>query len=133
MRSKNKAVLFALLSLILAANTWQGVVLCIGPHGHFALEPAGHTHCPDTSDAEPLSLCGSTVDHSHCCPCTDIPLPGSPGECRPAPRTAEADGAAVSSPLPMMATAEGGYAMAPALPLTRAACDISVSSTVLQV
>lgn len=126
-------VVFGLLSLMTAASTWQGVVLCIGPHGHFAIEPAGHTRCPAATDADDSSLCDSAVNHSHCCPCTDIPIPGSPGEYRPAPRTMAADGAAAPLPLLTTAPADGGYAAAPTLPVTWTACDISLHSTVLQV
>lgn len=80
LRSNNRMVLLLLLSLLTAANTPYSTVLCIGPHGHIAIEPAGHNHrCPATdahdSPASPADASSTPGDeHNHCCPCTDIPI-----------------------------------------------------------
>jgi len=71
---------FVLLSLLMMGNASHGMVVCIGAHGHVAIEPAGHDHCADADDAHD---CGPAASGSgatgyladgHCEPCVDIPL-----------------------------------------------------------
>ena len=67
-----------LLSVLVALNMSQAVVVCVGADGHVALEAAGHHHCdhdPHADDADHSPI--DTGDHSHaadtpCMPCTDI-------------------------------------------------------------
>ncbi len=73
LRSKHNRILLSLLSLLTAWNTSQAMVLCVGNDGHVAVEPLGHVHCGETD-----------VDDCHCCPCTDIPIPASVAQDRPA-------------------------------------------------
>ncbi len=56
-----------LLSLVAMLNASQTMVLCAGHDGHVAVEVAGHNHCR-----------GEHASDSHCCPCTDIPIPIAP-------------------------------------------------------
>ena len=73
-------LLAGLLSVLVALNMSQAVVVCVGADGHVAIEAAGHHHCdhdlhPDDSDHSPADA----ADHSHaadgpCMPCTDIPF-----------------------------------------------------------
>jgi len=68
------------VSLLVAISTSQGMVLCIGAHGHMAIEPAGHHHCAsiahthDDVGADHHESVVSELDHEHCEPCVDIPL-----------------------------------------------------------
>ena len=73
-------LLVGLLSVLVALNMSQTVVVCVGADGHVAIEAAGHHHCDhdlhaDDPDHPPVD----TEDHSHatdtpCVPCTDIPV-----------------------------------------------------------
>jgi hypothetical protein len=71
---------FVLLTLLAMVNASAGMVVCIGAHGHVAVEPAGHDHCADAEDAHhcgPSALGSDAADHvsgKHCGPCVDIPL-----------------------------------------------------------
>jgi len=73
-------LLAGLLSVLVALNMSQAVVVCVGADGHIAIETAGHHHCDhdphaDDPDHSPVD----TGEHSHaadtpCMPCTDIPV-----------------------------------------------------------
>jgi len=63
----NTSVFLVLLSFVVMLNASQTMVLCVGHDGHVAVELAGHNHCR-----------GEHASDSHCCPCTDIPIPIGP-------------------------------------------------------
>ncbi len=63
-RTRSTSTFFILLSLVAMLNASQTMVLCVGHDGHVAVEVAGHNHCR-----------GEHASDSHCCPCTDIPIP----------------------------------------------------------
>ncbi len=71
---------FVLLSLLMMGNASHGMVVCIGAHGHVAIEPTGHDHCADARDAHhcdpatPGSSASGHLSDNHCEPCVDIPL-----------------------------------------------------------
>jgi len=73
-------LLAGLLSVLVALNMSQAVVVCVGADGHVAIEAAGHQHCDHDSHADdPDHAPADTGDHSHatdtpCMPCTDIPV-----------------------------------------------------------
>ncbi len=58
-------------------------VICLGPHGHIAVE-APHDTCtagschedPDDTPAPAISDANGSADHNDCTDCIDIPLPG---------------------------------------------------------
>lgn len=50
-------------------------VLCLGAHGHVAVEPAGHDHGPQARDSlEQAPLTGKDAHVLKTGPCTDIPV-----------------------------------------------------------
>jgi hypothetical protein len=73
-------LLAGLLSVLVALNMSQAVVVCVGADGHVAIETAGHHHCDHDPHADdPDHSPADTGDHSHatdtpCIPCTDIPV-----------------------------------------------------------
>jgi hypothetical protein len=73
LRSRNNTVLLSLLSLMMTLNASQAMVWCVGHDGHVAVEPLAHIHHDQTDDGD-----------SHCCPCTDIPIPVGVCTARPA-------------------------------------------------
>ncbi len=95
-RTKNRTILLVVLSLLTAANTSYGLVLCFGPGGHVAIEPAGHNHgCPATdthaSSGGPADTSGPPDEHSHCCSCTDIPISAGTSNHQVVPGTSKTD------------------------------------------
>ena len=66
-RTRSTSTFLILLSLVAMLNASQTMVLCVGHDGHVAVEIAGHDHCR-----------GEHASDSHCCPCTDIPIPVGP-------------------------------------------------------
>ena len=77
----NRSVLL-MLSLIVALNSSQAMVLCVGSDGHVAIERAGHDHCADgthicEADAEVHHTDLSPDAGGVCCHgCTDLALAG---------------------------------------------------------
>jgi len=79
-----------LICLLAAANASSGMVLCVGAHGHVAVEPLGHRHCdgtvhyhPHDTDAEPSDeRTVGYATHDRCRPCVDVPLSLGPLEKR---------------------------------------------------
>jgi hypothetical protein len=106
-RSKNNTVFLSLLSLMAALNASQAMVWCVGHDGHVAVEPFAHIHHGAADDGD-----------SHCCPCTDIPIPVSVCVIRPALATPETEfgGAALLTWLPAPSTTGPVWATAFALP-----------------
>jgi hypothetical protein len=120
-RNINRGSLTVLLSLATVLNASQAMVLCVGPDGHIAIEPLGHSHCG-----------GTHASDSHCCPCTDIPIPGWPGECGSAPTLPTGrESLALPAPLPMVGGPE--YVPLAALPVALTFPDTSPPGIVLQV
>jgi hypothetical protein len=142
-RSKKRdrsIALMALLSLIVALNMSQAVVLCIGGDGHIAIELAGHHHGEhdaqdhdhdvDALEAD-VSFC---AEHGHCRPCTDIPLSTGPCEDRIAPKAASAKALSWICPLSVLDRQAGDSTRLTATsPLIEAAYPIPLRSIVLQV
>jgi len=71
-----------MLSLIVALNGSQAMVLCVGSDGHVAIEPVGHDHCADGTH---LCEADAEVHHKNLSPdtdavrgrgCTDLALAG---------------------------------------------------------
>ena len=76
-----KQYLYVLVCLLIVGNLSQGVVVCFGGDGHVEIEPAFHQDTCDhtshkTRQAE-QSLSSNQIQehHTHCPPCTDIPIP----------------------------------------------------------
>jgi hypothetical protein len=67
-----------LLSLTVALNASQVMVLCLGCDGHVAVEPVGHSHddCGDHTHPDESGTAFSPVaEGASCRGCIDIPLP----------------------------------------------------------
>ncbi len=75
-----------LICLLAAANASSGMVLCVGAHGHVAIEPLGHRHCDGTlhdAHGEPSHEHDSGYTaQGRCRPCVDVPLSLGPLEKR---------------------------------------------------
>ncbi|HPC96951.1 MAG TPA: hypothetical protein PLU87_18555 [Sedimentisphaerales bacterium] len=73
-----------LICLLAAANASSGMVLCVGAHGHVAVEPLAHRHCDGTlhdAHAEPSREHDSGYTaQGRCRPCVDVPLSLGPLE-----------------------------------------------------
>ncbi|MBN1359532.1 MAG: hypothetical protein JW993_03020 [Sedimentisphaerales bacterium] len=89
-RTSGSSTALALVCLLAMGNVAHGMVICVGAHGHLAIEPAGHDHCADdhvrsnAGRGDPLWLprAGTgtrpylcSYEHAtRCEPCVDIPL-----------------------------------------------------------
>ena len=68
------------LTVLVALNMSQAVVVCVGADGHVAIETAGHDHCACDAHAHGSSAPSTgSEDDSHagsesCEPCTDMPI-----------------------------------------------------------
>ncbi len=120
-RNIQRGYLTVLLSLATALNVSQAMVLCVGPDGHVAVERLGHSHCG-----------GTHASDSHCCPCTDIPIPGCSGESR---SSLIMPAGCASSATPALLPAASGPEYEPPAALLVALIfpELSLRSTVLQV
>ena len=73
-------LLTIVLTVLVASNMSQAVVVCVGADGHVAIEAAGHDYCAHAGHAHDSSApVSGGEDHSRaggdsCEPCTDIPL-----------------------------------------------------------
>lgn len=122
-RSKNNVILLSLLSFVAALNASQAMVWCVGHDGHLAVEPVAHIHYSQTHD-----------DDSHCCPCTDIPIPAGVCTARPAPAAphTKLEAATVSVSLAASPATGPVWTMPSAAPGGPASC-LLLRSIVLQV
>jgi hypothetical protein len=68
-----------LVCLLMAFNSVQGAVLCLGTSGHVEIEPTFHERCsaPAHSQHTEQQWLSRQVNHEeseHCGPCIDIPI-----------------------------------------------------------
>ncbi len=79
-RTTGLRAVWVVLCLLALGNVSHRMVLCVGAHGHVAIEPAGHSHCADTGDdhdcgpAGPRAGAGGHWAFARCGACVDIPL-----------------------------------------------------------
>jgi hypothetical protein len=134
-------ILLMLLSLMTAANAPYSTVLCLGPGGHVAIEPAGHNHCRPATDGQdsPAGLADPSGppddEHNHCCPCTDIPISAGTSKHQIVPGTSRIDllDLLATPALAGLIRDDGTHSSASASTGLLTSCYLSLRSVVLQV
>ena len=72
-----------LVCLLMAFNSVQGAVLCLGESGHVEIESTFHERCttpahPQHTEQQQLTRWVDHEEGEHCGPCVDIPISTTP-------------------------------------------------------